>query len=273
MKMKKALLLIVCVILLTTGCLRFDPEPTLTATISPGIADVPFQARIVCTAPPGSFTYELPDRTVETDSNTLSVTVDTLVWDATITWTDGKETRQCTVRATGSNERPVIHPPIINGKADLWTLTPFVRTLISFERSVDYAGEWKVVGITVTGDHFDKDYTVFYPPRVDGVCHAEYGFLHENSGIVYPVYVGEKIDGIPSSPTALDEGYPHIGWRNTNLLFAEFPTATGGGLEIPAQSGTITVQVRDDFGRITEATFGIPIEAVDYYDATHENGE
>lgn len=159
---------------------------------------------------------------------------------------------------------PVIYPPVINGLKDCWYLTPFARTLISFEQSVYYDGEWAAESIIVRGSSYPQPYTIFHPPYESGVCHAEYGFVHENSCIVYPLYVSIDNGGLPYSPTALDTGYPHIGWKNTNALYAEFPSSSDSELEIPAQDGEIIVRIRDETGRITEARFEIPIQALDY---------
>jgi hypothetical protein len=217
----------------------------------------------MCRAPAGTFTFALPDETVGPQADgVLEVTVDSLDWTAVVTWTDGETTLSQTVRATGNNPPPNIRGVRINGKNDLWQLEPMERTLI--EVIVDYGGAWRLESVGVEGSHSSAPFTVFYPPYQPGVCHAYWnGWIIENACIVYPVYASIDTDGLPYSPTGLDEGYP-TSYRVTNRLIYDYPARSDGTLEIPAQSGLVRVTVEDEFGRLTTRVFDIPIQAVDY---------
>jgi len=244
------------------GCL--SPPPTLSVEISPEVGHVPFEAAIVAEAPRGTFTFHLPEATIEQESGTLTVTVETLEWEATVVWTDGEYVITKSIEAFGSNARPLIYPPVINGNKELWRLVPFDRTLISFDRSIYYDGTWRVASIEVSGSEHGS-FTVFHPPYEPGACHAIYrGWLQENACIVYPVYRSIETSGPPYSPTALDEGYPYLGWKNTNAYFEQFPSSSSGEEEIPEQIGEITVTLIDNFGRSTTKSFPIPVEGLDY---------
>ncbi len=250
---------------LVFGCDLFlaTPTPTLTAWITPNDGRVPYLARIMCRAPAGTFTFALPDKTVGPQADgVLDVTVDSLDWTAVVTWTDGETTLSETVRATGNNPRPEIRGLRINGKNDLWQLEPMERTLI--EVIVTYAEAWRLQSVEVEGSHSSAPFTVFYPPYQPGVCHAYWNrWIIENACIVYPVYASIDTDGLPYSPTGLDEGYP-TSYRVTNRLIDDYPSVHEGTLEIPAQNGLVRVTVEDELGRLTTRVFEIPIQAVDY---------
>jgi len=252
-------------VLALCGCsLLSPPAPTLiSAWITPNSGKVPYAATIYCNAPDGQFTFELPDETIgpQTEGQ-LDVIVDSLDWEATVLWTDGGTVLSATARATGNNPRPRIRGVRINGINDLWQLEPLERTLI--EAIVEYGGECRVDSFDVWGSWSSAPFSVFYPPYEPGICHAFWkGWIIEDACIVYPVYASIDTKGLPYTMCGLDEGYP-TSHQNTNRLYYDFPASSGGTLEIPAQRGFIEVTVRDDFGRLTSATFNIPIQAADY---------
>lgn len=263
-------LLLVLGIALLSGCLQGGTPYLVPATISPETGHVPYQAVITADPSAQHYTFALPGGIIEQDSNTLLVTVDSLTWTASITCHYDTSSHTFQVTAIGTNPLPRIRTPIINGDIDRWFLRPFEQDLISFEslngRGIAYDGECHVVSIDVEGgsSFFDKPFSVFYPPYEKGQCHALFrGLLHENAGIVYPCYTSiDSPEGLPYSPTHLEEGYPYIGWKNTNRY--SWGGSTDKGQEILAQEGTIKVTVKDEFNRVVTGTFSIPILGLDF---------
>ena len=264
-------LLAVTVLSALFGCDLFQTSPpvSLVVVINPNIEKVPYSATIVCTAPPGEYTFELPNETVGPQTaNTLEVVVDSLNWEAVVSWTNGVNVRTSTVNATGNNPRPNIHGIRINGKNDLWQLKPMERTLI--EVIVYYENEWRVSSFSVEGSNSSVPFTVFYPPYEAGVCHAYwYSWIIENACIVYPVYASIDTSGLPYSPTGLDEGYP-TSYQITNQFFYDYGSSTEDELEIPEQEATVSVTVEDEFGRLTTQTFLVPLSAMDFTDMPND---
>jgi len=259
----------VAVLSAVLGCDLFQALPpapvSLVAWVNPSTGKVPYSATIVCTAPQGEYTFELPNETVgpQTD-NTLEVTVDSLNWEAVVSWTDGANVRTCAVTATGNNPTPNIHGIRINGINNLWQLEPMERTLI--EAIVYYENEWRVSSFSIEGSYSSTPFTVFYPPYEAGVCHAYWNnWIIENACIVYPVYASIDTSGLPYSPTGLDEGYP-TSYQVTNRLLYDYPSSTEGTLEVPAQQAVVSVTVEDEFGRLTTQTFLVPVSAMDFTD-------
>lgn len=252
--------LVVAVVLLP-GCLTPPPLAQFRAWVDPPQGYVPYDAKIVCTTLRGTYTYQLPDGSQSTSTaNEFDVTIDALEWEATVTWTNGDQVLTDTAAAHGTNDRPTILPPRINGIPHLWRLEPRLRTLIDFTRSVgsgvDYAGEWRVVDLRVECEfkqacqHPVGD-SIFCPPYEEGRYHALFGnHLHENACIVYPTYTGESApDGLPYAP-APEDGYTVDAAQNHNVFFR---------VTFPAQTAQIHVTVEDDWGRLTSASFEIPV--------------
>jgi len=261
------------------GCFQFDKEPVLNVVISPEQGIVPYSAQIVATAPPGTFTFELPNTTVEQDEGLLEVLVDSLNWTATVTWTDGEAVKSAVVTAHGTNARPIINPPRIDGIPGLWYLEPRERTLIDFSfrpaslsaprTGVDYAGEWIIREISVECskkllcDQPIPD-SIFCPPYEEGVYHALFNNqIYESACIVYPTWTYEMAsNGVLYSPVG-EDGYAHDAAQQRNVFHE---------VEFPAQTAKIRVAVEDEFGRLTQAEFEIPVKQLlfgtGYGDAT-----
>ncbi|MFC2099935.1 hypothetical protein ACFLSF_03810 [Candidatus Bipolaricaulota bacterium] len=279
MNRSRAAVLAIALLVGLVGCTQLGSDPVLTVTIDPEQGIVPFTAQIIADAPPGSFTFELPNATVEVADGVLEVLVDDLEWTAMITWTDGETVERVAVTAWGMNAPPSIWPPLINGMPNLWNLEPRERTVIDFSSrpstltaprtGVEYSGPWVITGIAVECSkkllcgQLVSD-SVYYPPYDDGAIHALLnGYIHENACIVYPTCTFEIApNGLPYSPAA-EEGYTYDGLRHRNAFF---------GVQLPAQSATISVTVSDEFGRLTTAKFEIPVGPLlfgtDYGDAT-----
>jgi hypothetical protein len=260
---KKGIPVLLLAVVALSGCNGLPTEPNVAVVISPPIGYAPYVATITCVAPPGTFTFRLPDRTVGPQfEGTLTVTVDRPDWHAVVTWTDGERTVVRTVTAGITNSVPRITGVLINGKKDLWMLMPMQRTLL--QAVVQYAGEYRVVEYAVEGSLSPIPYSVFYPPYEPGVCHAEWnGWILDNAGIVYPLYASVDGHSLPYSPTGLDAGYP-TSYRATNRFYDELPLDSSGRINVPEQEGTLTVVVEDEFGRRVSQVFSIPIHPLVY---------
>ena len=261
------MLLLALLINLLAGCSLFDtPEPILNAVIAPEQGNVPYAALIVATAPPGTFAFELPNSTVEQNEGSLEVLVDSLNWTATVTWTDGEAVKSTVVTAYGTNARPRINRPLINGVCSQWFLKPRERTLIDFSyraatmtsptTGVHYGEDWSIREISVKCsekslcNELIRD-SIYCPPHEAGLYHAIFaGVLHENACIIYPTSTYEvDSTGLPYSP-APENGYTYDTIQNRSLFKQ---------VELPAQTATIRVVVEDNFGRLTSAEFEIPV--------------
>jgi len=265
--MRKAIPLLLALVLLP-GCLS-DPPP-FNAVIEPTRGHVPYEATITVSPVGGPYIYQLPmGQTIESESNTITVTVDWIEWGATVWTMKGGKLLEDTVHATGTNALPRVNAPIINADPYRWCLVPFERTLIDFagngNRGVQYDGEWRVESIVVWGNAKPQVYSTFFPPYESGVCRTMWrGLLHEYAGIVYPCYTSVP-NAIPYTPTNLDEGYPYYGdygYRHTNAL--DWGWSAHYHLEIPPQEGRIRVTIVDEFGREVIEEFIIPIMACDF---------
>ncbi|MGD9676619.1 MAG: hypothetical protein AB7V19_08040 [Candidatus Bipolaricaulia bacterium] len=261
-----------CVGLLVVGLAACEKPIAFDARIDPPLGHVPYEATILCSAPRGEYTYALPNGQVVTTADAeLAVTVDRLRWIAEVGWTNGEQVRTNTVIATGSNARPTIFRPRINGIPSRWFLSPFERTLIdaSYHEatvSTDVSGvlcddAWHLVDVQLTcslktlcGSPIPD--SVFCPPREDGVWHALYNAtLCENACIVYPLYTAELAsNGAPYAPRP-EEGYVYSPARVREIY---------DGIGFPAQEATIEIVVEDEWGRRTSATFEIPLHATVY---------
>ena len=247
-----------------TACTSPITNADLAVAMNPRSGNVPFEAKIECFAPQGTFTLDTGTEVIgPQEDGEFVVTVDRFDWVATLTWTDGETILTREIEAYATNPAPYIRGIRINGNSNLWQLEPRERTLL--EALVDYAGEWHVSSFTVKGSNDAFPYSVFYPPYVPGVCHAYWmGWIIENACIVYPVYTSIETDGLPYTPSTLDTGYPYSNSGTTNVYTYGAPTDEG--LEIPPQQGTVTVEVTDEFGRLTTRSFTVPIQGLDYRD-------
>jgi len=251
-------ILVLAILIGLVGCFQLDTEPVLNAVIAPEQGMVPYAAQIIATAPPGTFTFELPDSTIEQDEGSLEVLVDSLNWTATVTWTDGGAIESTVVTAYGTNACPTINRPLINGVSTLWYLEPRERTLIDFSfrpatlsasrTGVDYDGTWEIREIQVEC----SNKLLCQQSIPDSVYRALVnGHVLENACIVYPTWTYEMSpNGLPYSPAGQD-GHMHDASQQRNVFH---------GVGFPAQTAMIRVTVEDDFARLTQAEFEIPVK-------------
>ena len=247
----------------------------LNAFVDPPTGHVPYDAHVVCSSLPGTYTYELPDGTsITTNESELAVTVDRLDWSARVTWTDGREVRVVDATARGTNAPPVILPPRINGDPNQGFLRPHEATLMDFthyaaglsgpESGVVYDGAWHIVSIHVAAQEkvvcgATMEDSIYTPPWQDGVFHALFrGQVWDNACLVYPLYTAETSpNGRPYAPEALP-GYIHDTAVNRNLLL---------DVEFPEQTAAISVVVEDEWGRLSSATFPMTVQATAFWDS------
>ena len=276
---KFCLLVIICLLPLISGC---EEQVAFHAWVEPALGHVPYDAEIVCTPLYGQYHYALPDgQLVTTTSNRLNVTIDKLDWQATATWSDGQKTEVAIVSARGNNALPRILHPRISSDPYRWYLSPRERTLIDFTHhpaglsgpgsGVAYDGEWKVVSIEVECElkelcGYKISDSVFCPPYVAGQYHALLqGHIIENACIVYPLYTSETTpDGIPYAPQA-EQGYKYDPYHVHDLF--ELMVQQNAILDkdsFPAQNAVIRVVVEDEWGRLTKASFDIPVRPLLY---------
>ncbi len=261
-----ARLVLVLALVALAGC---SESHILTAYVDPPNGHVPYDAEIVCSQLPGTYTYELPDGTSVTSREPrLAVTIDRLAWTARVIWTSGDEVRVAEVEAHGTNATPEILAPRINGDAYTSQLRPREATLLDFthyaaglsgpESGVAYDGPWRLVSIRVEAEEkvvcdVAMPDSVYTPPWESGVYHALFhGQVWDNACLVYPLYTAETApNGLPYPPQAMT-GYTLDGARNRNCLL---------GVEFPEQTAVIRVVVEDEWGRQTSASFSFPVAA------------
>jgi hypothetical protein len=273
------LLLSIIILLFLSGC---EEQAQFHAWIEPASGHVPYEAEIVCSSLYGQYQYQLPDgEVVNTTSNRIDVTVDRLDWQATVTWHSAEQTEVRAVSAHGSNAPPRILRPRIAADPYRWHLMPRERTLIDFthyaaglsgpESGVAYDGDWRVVGIQVECElkelcGYNIADSIFCPPYIKGEYHALWqGHIIDNACIVYPLYTSETTyDGIPYAPRE-ESGYKYDPYHVHDIF--ELMVQQNAILDIesfPSQDAVIKVVIEDEWGRLTRASFDIPVRSLSY---------
>jgi len=195
------------------GCTRpRENLPLLIVQLLPKTGHPPFPTEVRATEMgEGTYTFELPNETIEQQSNVLYTTVDADFWQVRVTWTNSEgDQRSATATANVINGPPIIRRPRLTPDGD-WFLNPLVRTLIDFNY---YGGSGGATGVSdPDGDSWQIDSievmcsekygladSIFCPPREPGVFHAYYhGEIIENACIVYPTHTGEPHPVVASS--------------------------------------------------------------------------
>jgi len=252
---RKLLWLLGCLFL--AGCTESE-MPLPNARIVPSAGLVPYEATIKVDPIADTYIFRLPDRTVTQDEPQLDIVVDRITYPVEVECIMDEQSVVASAMAIGTNAAPIITALRINGSNDRWLLKPFERTLI--QPVVSHSGDWTLVSLEASGEIKPGPYSVFHPPYEAGVQHAEWhGQVWENAAIIYPLYLSvESHNGLPYTPTGFDMGYP-TSYKRTNQY--EFGSSGSDDTVIPAQTGTIRVTVRDEFGRNVSKTFEIPISA------------
>lgn len=199
---------------ISVGCTLLDePKPLFSMELLPKSGHPPFSVEIrVTDMGEGTYTFTLPNETIQQSTNVLYTTVDADFWQVRVTWTNSEgDQRSATTIANVINDPPTIRrPEILPGMG--WFLTPLARTLLNFNYKTtavygatgisDPDGDaWHIDSIKVMcSEKFGMADSVFCPPREPGVFHAYYhGEIIENACIVYPTHTGELYPVVPSS--------------------------------------------------------------------------
>jgi len=200
------------------GCFQ-PPEgvPSLTGQLVPKTGHPPFPTEVRATEMgAGTYTFELPNETIEQESNVLSATVDADLWQVRVTWTNSEgDQRSATATANVINDPPIIRRPRLSPNGD-WFLTPLVRALLDFNYHGGSGGatgvsdpdgdQWRIDSVEVMcSEKYGLADSIFSPPREAGLFRATYrGEIIENACVVYPTHTGELHPVVPS-PAPLTE--------------------------------------------------------------------
>jgi hypothetical protein len=260
-------------LVLVAGCAEVPYSNAMIVRVSPRAGHPPFEVTITVTGRDGGeYLFQLPDGDVSTAEPTVIATVDQLDWRGSVVWTRGdlRDVREFGVQTT--NAPPVIGRPILAPYPE-WILTPQQRTLLDFNfRDGGLHGtwsgiydpdgdEWRIVSVTLQAPLKADPDSIFCAPY-DGTYHATWrGQSIENACVVYPLYTGRHVGGLPCPPQGLTEaGYPSSPYQNPNLYY---------GQEFVEQVAMITVVAEDSWGAQSRQQFGIAVGALDYWDAPH----
>ncbi|GEM_PF-1561254 len=199
---------------ISVGCTLLDePKPLFSIGLLPKSGHPPFSVEIrVTDMGEGTYTFTLPNETIEQSTNVLYTTVDADFWQVRVTWTnsEGDQQSATTIASVINNPPTIRRPEILPGMG--WFLTPLARTLLNFNYKTtavygatgisDPDGDaWHIDSIEVMcSEKFGMADSVFCPPREPGVFHAYYhGEIIENACIVYPTHTGKLYPVVPSS--------------------------------------------------------------------------
>ena len=199
---------------ISVGCTLLDePKPLFSIGLLPKSGHPPFSVEIrVTDMGEGTYTFTLPNETIEQSTNVLHTIVDADFWQVRVTWTnsEGDQQSATTIASVINNPPTIRRPEILPGMG--WFLTPLARTLLNFNYKTtavygatgisDPDGDaWHIDSIEVMcSEKFGMADSVFCPPREPGVFHAYYhGEIIENACIVYPTHTGKLYPVVPSS--------------------------------------------------------------------------
>jgi hypothetical protein len=254
------------------GCTVPEYVNPMAVTVSPATGHPPFTVTItVAGRHGGEYLFQLPDGDVRTDSPTITATVDCLDWHGSVVWTRGDLCDMCEIVVEVVNAPPVIGRPTLAPFVE-WYLCPRQRTLLDFNFHsggaygtwtgiYDPNGDgWRLVLVTVQAPLKADQDSIFCAPYVPGVFHATWrANVIENAVVLYPLYTGKDVGGLPCSPQGLtEEGYPTSPYQNPNLYY---------GQAFPEQVATLTVVAEDSWGARTLRKFGIRVGALAYPDS------
>ncbi|NIA03547.1 MAG: hypothetical protein GWP12_03305 [Nitrospirae bacterium] len=207
--------------LLLTACSFFTvpPSSTIQVQLSPDSGHPPFEVTITVTdIAGGHYTFKLPDRTIQQDSNTITAVVDSVPWNVTVICSTGDNnvlTGSCSANIV--NRGPTIMRPRLAPYTD-WFLHPRERTLLDFNHHdnsmygegtgiYDPEGDsWRIVDIEVKCQKKSDADSVFCPPYTPDdpkTFHALWNdVVIENACVIYPTYTGKPCSILPPATTA-----------------------------------------------------------------------
>lgn len=253
------------------GCAEAPYVNPMMVHVSPESGHPPFTVTITVTGRDGGeYLFQLPGGDVSSTEPTVTATADSFDWHGSVVWTRGDlcDVREFTVQVV--NAPPVILRPSLAPHLE-WYLTPRERTLLDFNfRDGGMYGtssgiydpdgdEWRIVSVAIQAPLKDDPDSIFCAPH-DGSYHATWhSNVIENACVVYPLYTGKEVGGLPCSPQGLtEEGYPTSPYQNPNLYY---------GQAFARQTAIIMVIAEDSLGARTAQGFEITVNELSYEDS------
>lgn len=257
-----------------SGCMFI--QKGFDVVVTPPSGHPPFEIEIRATdMGGGTYTFELPGRSVQQPGSSLQTTVWAWPWEVRVVWTDGYESHVATAAVALENEPPVIHWPRVNGidpSYNAWILPELERAVFDFnpfETTPLWPGdqvyrfgvfdpegdEWKITKVEVlwygAGFVDGREVTVYVPPFQPGVYHTTWfigrGEILPNSFILYPPYKA-RWDARAERWTCPT---PEKGYRPLRVQCNE-----GTNIPIsPSAPLTILIEVEDEYGAHSERMF------------------
>ena len=285
---RTVLLIIVLAVAALAGCTLLPDidEGTLTLDV-PESGYPPFEATITADGVfGGTYTFDVGGETRTGPSNTLTVTIDSLPCDVTVTWV-GKEGIPQTVTDTIYllNNGPVIGQPLIrraigmtiDGESKQF-FVPETKYLITFPDAHDNeGGDATLVGLTVFTPHWDggRFNTTFCPPY-EGIDPPEPAEWRVEIGY------GQKIDNacffFSMWDSPLLEGYD-LPWCPMSWGMSRYPMTRREcdnywpDSAVPQGTTEITATFEDEMGARTTESFTYPTTAYIPCDERQLEGE
>jgi len=265
MKMKRAIAsMIILAVGVLSGCTLFTQDVgTLTLNV-PESGYPPFEATLTAGGViGGQYTFEVEGKTY-TQGNALTVTIEHLPCDVTVTWDGGGIPQTVTKTIYLKNTGPVIGLPVLNGIPGLWTIHPKTRNIVTFPYASDNeGGPVTLVDVTVYHAGQQAYQAVFCPPytgppAIDQMLYR----VNTGQGDIFNAFVFHSIweeflstcaDGtilpIPP-PSKPEDGYP--GGRGATCPPLWPRNEVSSGMTI------ITATFEDEMGARTTESFEIP---------------
>jgi len=247
---------------LLSGCTLFTNIDVGVLTLTaPESGYPPFEATLAAGGVVGGqYTFEVEGKTYMQPENTLTVVIEELPCEVTVTWVGNDLPQTVTKTIYLKNSGPVIGRPVLNAIDNLWTIHPRGRYIVTFPYAYDpEGGPVTLVDVTVYHTGQNSENTVFCPPYT-GACPPkpdEYRVRTgqgdiENAFVFYSIWNGphDGGSGLPYSPPSQQEdGYPGA------------PTICGPVWprdDVPSGMTIITATFEDEMGARTTESWSIP---------------
>lgn len=259
------------IVVILAGCAEAPYVNPMVVHVSPESGHPPFTVTIIVTGRDGGeYLFRFPDGDVDTTEPSATATVDRLDWQGSVAWTRGDlhDAREFSVGVV--NAPPVIGRPALAPHPE-WYLSPRERTLLdlNFRDGGAYGtwsgiydpdgDEWRIVSIAIQAPLKADPDSIFCAP-FDGTYHATWhSNVIKNACVVYPLYTGKSVGGLPCSPRGMPEaGYPSSPYQECNLYY---------GKPFAEQRATITVVAEDSWGARATQAFEITTKELNYEDS------
>ena len=264
MKRTILLFLIMAAVGVLTSCALFTNNVgTLTLNV-PEFGYPPFEATLTAGGVVGGqYTFEVGGKTY-TQGSTLTVVIDELPCEVTVTWDNGGLPQSVTKTIYLKNTGPVIGLPVLNGIVDLWTIHPRVRYIVTFPGTHDREGG-PVTLVDVTVYHTGQQaYQAIFCPSYTGTGGAKPSVYRVNTGqgdienafvfhSIWEEFLDTETPGwvLPMPPPSKSEdGYPGGRAATCPPLWPRN--------DIPGGMTIITPTFEDEMGARTTESWEIP---------------